>query len=62
MQQRVWEGHKTRFKISTAEVVSLRLVSHPKEKVAADAQKGVYGAANRGCTSKVGDHEVGMEA
>ena len=58
----MWEGHETRFKISTAEVVSLRLVSHPKEKAATDAQKGVYGTASGGCTSEVGDHEAGMEA
>jgi len=42
--------------------VSLRLVSHPKEKVATDAQEGVHGTACRGYISKVGDHEAGMEA
>jgi len=42
--------------------VSLRLVSDLKEEAAADAQEGVYGTASGGCTSKVGDHEAGMEA
>ena len=46
----------------TAEVVPFRLVSHPKEKAAADAQEGVYGTASGGCTRKVGDREAGMEA
>jgi len=41
--------------------VYFRLVSHPKEEAATDAQ-GVYGTASGGCTSKVSDHEVGMEA
>ena len=62
MQQRVWEGHKIRFKICTAEVVSLMLVSHPKEEAAMDAQEGVHGTASGGYTSKVGDHEADMEA
>ena len=62
MQQRVWEWHKIRFKICTAEVVSLRLVSHPKEEAAKGAQERVHGTASGGCTSKVGDHEAGMEA
>ena len=43
-------------------MVSLRLVSHPKEKAATDAQKGVHGTASGGCTSKIGDHEADMEA
>ena len=48
--------------VFTAEVVPFRLVSHPKEKAAADEQEGVYGTASGGCTSKVGDHEAGMKA
>ena len=48
MQQRSREERKTRFKVLTAEVVSLRFVSHPKKKAATDAQEG--------------DYEVGMEA
>ena len=43
-------------------MVSLRFVSHSKEEVAKDAQKRVHGTASGGCTSKVGDHEAGMEA
>ena len=43
-------------------MVSLRLVSHSKEEVAKDAQERVHGTASGGCTSKVGDHEAGMEA
>ena len=58
MQQR---GHEARFKVFTAEVVSLRLVSHSKEEAAIDAQ-GVHGTTSGGCTSKVGDHEAGMKA
>jgi len=42
--------------------VSLRLVSYPKEEAAMDAQEGVYGTASRDCTSKVSNHEAGMEA
>jgi hypothetical protein len=45
-----------------AEVVSLRLISHQKEEVATNAQERVYGTTSGGCTSKVGDHEAGMEA
>ena len=59
---RRWEGHKARQQVFTAEVVPFSLVSHPKEKSAADAQEGVYGTASGGCFSKVGDHEAGMEA
>jgi hypothetical protein len=54
--------HKTRLKISTVEVVSFRLVSHPKEQAAMDAQEGVHGTASEGSTSEVGDHEAGTEA
>ena len=43
-------------------MVSLRLISHPKEEVVNDAQERVHGTASGGCTSKVGDHEAGMEA
>ena len=53
---------KARQQVFTAEVVPFRLVSHPKEKAVADAQEGVYGTASGGCTSKVGDHEAGIEA
>jgi hypothetical protein len=42
--------------------VSLRFVSHSKEEVATDVQERVHGTASGGCTSKVGDHEAGMEA
>ena len=45
-----------------AEVVSIRLISHPKEKAAKDAQEGVHEITSGGCTSKAGDHEVGLEA
>jgi len=54
--------YKVRFKVYTAEVVFLRLVSHPKEESATDAQEGVHGTTSGGCTSKVSDHEAGMEA
>ena len=43
-------------------MVSLRFVSHSKEKVAKNAQERVHGTASGGCTSKVADHEAGMEA
>jgi len=41
--------------------VSLRLVSHPKEKAATDEQKGVHETTCGDYTSEVGDHEAGME-
>ena len=62
MQQRGREERKTGFKVLTAEVVSLRLVSYPKEKAAMDAKEGVHGTISGGYTSKVGDHKAGMEA
>ena len=43
-------------------MVSLRLISNPKEEAAKDAQERVHGTASGGCTSKIGDHEAGMEA
>ena len=43
-------------------MVSLRLVSHPKEEAAMDAPEGVHGIASGGCNGKVSDHEAGMEA
>jgi len=42
--------------------MSLRLVSYPKDKAATDAQEGVHRTTSGGYTSKVGDHEAGMEA
>ena len=42
--------------------MSFRLVSDTKEEAATDAQEGVHGIASGGCTSKVSDYEVGMEA
>ena len=62
MQQRGREERKTGFKVLTAEVVFLRLVSYPKEKAATDAQEGVHGTISGGYTGKVGDHEAGMGA
>jgi len=46
----------------TAEVVSLRLISHPKEEIAKDAEEGVHGTTSGGCTSKIGEREADMEA
>jgi len=43
-------------------MMSLRLVSHPKEKAVTNAQEGVYETTTGDCTSKIGDHEAGMEA
>ena len=62
MQQRSREERKIGFKVLTAEVVSLRLVSYPKDKAAIDAQEGVHRTTSGGYTSKVGDHKAGMEA
>ena len=45
----------------TAEVVSLRLISHPKEEIAKDVEEGVHGTTSGSYTSKVGDREAGME-
>ena len=61
MQQRGREECKTGFKVLTTEVVSLRLISYPKEKAVMNAQ-GVHGTTSGGYTSKVGDHKAGMEA
>ena len=44
------------------QLVSLRPISHPKEEATTNAQERVYGTTIRGCTSKVCDHEAGMEA
>ena len=43
-------------------MVSLRFVSHSKEEVAKDAHGRVHGTTSGGCTSKVCNHEAGMEA
>jgi hypothetical protein len=62
LQQRGREESKTGFKVHTAEVVSLSLVSYPKEKAAMDAKEGVHGTTSGGYTSKVGDYKAGMDA
>ena len=49
-------------KVFASKVVSLRLVSHPKEKITTDVQARISGATSGGCTSKVNNYEEGMEA
>jgi hypothetical protein len=48
--------------VFAAEVVSLRLISHPKEKIITDAQERVSGAISGGCASKVSDYKEGVAA
>ena len=48
--------------MSTAEVVSFRLISYPEEKVAAYAQEGDNGATSRGRAKDINNHEEGMAA
>jgi len=47
--------------VFAAEVVSLRLISHPKEKITTDAQERVSGATSGGA-SKVSDYKEGVAA
>ena len=44
------------------QVVSLRLVSYPKEKAATDAQEGVDGTASGGRAEDVSDNKEGVAA
>ena len=50
------------MKIFTAEVVSLGLISHPKEKAATYAQARVDGAISGGQANQVSNHEENLEA
>ena len=50
-----------RFKVSTAEVVSLRLVSY-SEANAIFAQEGNNGATRRGRTDEISNHKEGVAA
>ena len=61
MQQREWEEQGARFKVFTAEVVSLRFVSYSEAKAA------TYGQGGNGTTSgdraeDVSDNEEGVAA
>ena len=49
-------------KVFAGKVVSLRLVSHPKEKITTDVQARINGATCGGSTSKVSSYQAGMEA
>ena len=49
-----------RFKVSTAEVVSLRLVSYSEAKAATYAQKGGNGATGRVRAKDVSNNEDGQ--
>ena len=62
LQQRKWEERKTRLKIFTVEVVSLRLVSHSEKEVTMNAQARISGATSGGSISKVRNDWAGMEA
>ena len=58
MQQR---RRETRFKIFTAEVVSLRLVSYPKAKIATFTQIRNDGTRSGGQANKTNSHEESLE-
>ena len=59
MQQR---RRETRFKIFTAEVVSLRLVSYSKAKAATFAQKESNGAIRRGRDNEANNYKKSVVA
>ena len=52
---------ETRFKIVTAEVVSLRLVSYPKAKIATFTQTRNDEARSGGQANKANSHEESLE-
>ena len=58
MQQR---RRETRFKIFTAEVVSLGLVSYPKAKIAMFTQTRNDGTRSGGQANKASSHEKSLE-
>ena len=62
MQQRELKEQGARFKVFTAEVVSLRLVSYSEAKAATYAQEGVDGTASGGRAEDVSDNEEGVAA
>ena len=51
-----------RFKVFTAEVVSLRLVSYSEAKAATYAQEGSNGATSGGRAKDISDNEEGVAA
>ena len=51
-----------RFKVFTAEVVSLRFVSYSEAKAVTYAQEGVDGTASGGRAEDVSDNEEGVAA
>ena len=59
MQQR---GHEVRFKVFTAEVVSLRFVPYSETKTATFAQTRINGATSGGQANKINSHKEGLEA
>jgi len=59
LQQR---GHEARFKVFTAEVVSLRLVPYSETKTATFAQTGINGATSGGQANKISSHKESLEA
>ena len=50
-----------RFKVSTAEVVSLRLVSYSETKTTTYAQERINGATSGGRANKTSSHEESLE-
>ena len=62
MQQREWEEQGARFKVFTAEVVSLRIVSYSEAKAAMYAQEGGNGTTSGDRAKDVSDNEEGVAA
>ena len=62
MQQRGSEKRESGFKVLTAEVVSLRLVSHPKKEATTFAQARINGATSGGQANKISSHKKSLEA
>ena len=62
MQQEGCEGREGKFKVLTAEVVSLRLISHPEEKIATFAQARIDGAISGGRANKANNYEENLVA
>ena len=62
MQQREWEEQGARFKVFTAEEVSLRFVSYSEAKAATYAQEGGNGATSGDHAKDMSNYEEGVAA
>ena len=55
------EGREGKFKVLTVEVVSLRLISHPKKEATTFAQARINGATSGRRANKASNHEKSLE-